>query len=88
MITQAWFIGAIMSGIYADGTKDVFIFQHPKDHGHFHSSVMCQKFVGDNPFPIMKALISLVSLSTGVGPRKIFQGPLDSRKVFLLFHSF
>lgn len=58
MVVKAWFIVAVMSGVYADGTKDVFIFQHPKDHGHFHSSHTCTKFVGDNPFPIMKTLVS------------------------------
>ena len=55
-MVKAWFIIAIMSGVYSDGTKDIFIFQHPEDHGHFHNAAMCQKFVGDNPFPIMKAL--------------------------------
>ena len=45
-----------MSGVYADGTKDVFIFQEPKDHGHFHSSTYLYKFVRNNPFPIMTAL--------------------------------
>ena len=57
MIKEAWFIVAIMSGVYEDGTKDVFIFQHPLDHGHFHSANMCQKFIGDNPFKIAKALV-------------------------------
>tara|TARA_B100001094_G_scaffold235089_1_gene230115 strand:- start:128 stop:400 length:273 start_codon:yes stop_codon:yes gene_type:complete len=57
MIVKAWFIVAIMSGVYTDGTKDIFIFQHPEDHGHFHNASMCQKFVGDNPFSIMKALV-------------------------------
>ena len=75
MITQAWFIVAIMSGMYADGTKDVFIFQHPKDHGHFHSSVMCQKFVGDNPFPIMKTLVSQYGDRT---PEKIMCVPKEA----------
>jgi hypothetical protein len=57
-MVKAWFIVAIMSGVYADGTKDVFIFEHPQDHGHFHSSATCVKFVGDNPFPIMKTLVN------------------------------
>ena len=57
MITKVWFIVAIMSGVYADGTKDVFIFQNPSDHGHFHNSYMCQKYIGDNPFKLAKALI-------------------------------
>ena len=25
MITKAWFIVAVMSGVYTDGTKDIFI---------------------------------------------------------------
>jgi hypothetical protein len=57
MITKAWFIVAVMTGVYTDGTKDIFIFQHPLEHGHFHSSNMCQKFIGDHPFKIAKALI-------------------------------
>ena len=57
-MVKAWFIVAIMSGVYSDGTKDIFIFQHPEDHGHFHNAYMCQKFVGDNPFPIMQALVN------------------------------
>tara|TARA_X000001382_G_scaffold54064_1_gene36858 strand:- start:160 stop:432 length:273 start_codon:yes stop_codon:yes gene_type:complete len=57
MITKAWFIVAVISGVYTDGTKDIFIFEHPKQHGHFHSSAMCQKFIGDNPFKIAKALV-------------------------------
>ena len=58
MITKAWFIVAVMSGVYTDGTKDVFIFQNPPDHGHFHSSFTCQKFIGDHPFKLAKALIN------------------------------
>ena len=54
---KAWFIVAVMTGVYSDGTKDIFIFQHPLDHGHFHSSTMCQKFIGDHPFKIAKALV-------------------------------
>jgi hypothetical protein len=57
VITKAWFIVAVMTGVYTDGTKDIFIFQHPLEHGHFHSSNMCQKFIGDYPFKIAKALI-------------------------------
>jgi hypothetical protein len=55
-MVEGWFIVAIMAGIYSDGTKDVFIFQEPKEHGHFHSSVECREFVRDNPIPIIKAL--------------------------------
>ena len=54
---KAWFIVAVMTGVYSDGTKDIFIFQHPLDHGHFHSANMRQKFIGDNPFKIAKALV-------------------------------
>ena len=57
MIVKAWFIVAVMSGVYTDGTKDIFIFQNPPDHGHFHSSFMCQKFIGDHPFKLARALI-------------------------------
>ena len=54
---KAWFIVAVMTGVYSYGTKDIFIFQHPLEHGHFHSSTMCQKFIGDHPFKIAKALV-------------------------------
>ena len=33
MITKAWFIVAVMSGVYTDGTKDIFIFNNPLEHG-------------------------------------------------------
>ena len=56
MIKEAWFIVAIMSGVYEDGTKDVFIFQEPQEHGHFHSSLECRDHVRNNPVPIMQAL--------------------------------
>ena len=55
MIVKAWFIVAVMSGVYTDGTKDIFIFQNPKDHGHFHNVATCQKFIGDHPFKLAKA---------------------------------
>ena len=58
MIVKAWFIVAIMSGVYTDGTKDIFIFQHPEDHGHFHNASTCQSFIGDYPFDLAKALIN------------------------------
>ena len=57
-MVKAWFIVAIMTGVYSDGTKDIYIFQQPSDHGHFHTSVMCQKYIGDNPFKIVKALVN------------------------------
>ena len=56
MIKEAWFIVAIMSGVYEDGTKDVFIFQEPQEHGHFHSSTDCRDHVRNNPVPIMTVL--------------------------------
>ena len=56
-MVKAWFIVVVMTGIYSDGTKDIFIFQNPLEHGHFHSSTMCQKFIGDNPFKLARALI-------------------------------
>ena len=56
-MVKAWFIVAVMTGIYSDGTQDVFIFQHPSEHGHFHNSYTCQKYIGDNPFKLVKALV-------------------------------
>ena len=56
MVVEAWFIVAVMLGIHSDGTQDVYIFEKPKKHGHFHSSVECRDFVRDNPIPIIKAL--------------------------------
>ena len=57
-MVKAWFIVAIMSGVYSDGTKDIYIFEHPSDHGHFHNASTCQKYIGNNPFKIVKALVS------------------------------
>jgi len=56
MIVETWFIVAVMLGVHSDGTQDVYIFEKPKEHGHFHSSVECRDFVRDNPIPIVKAL--------------------------------
>ena len=56
MIVETWFIVAVMLGVHSDGTQDVYIFEKPKEHGHFHSSVECRDFVRDNPIPIIKAL--------------------------------
>ena len=53
---ETWFAVAIMLGVHSDGTQDVFVFQQPKEHGHFHSSVECRDYVRDNPIPIIKAL--------------------------------
>ena len=58
MIAETWFAVAIMLGVHSDGTQDVFIFEQPKEHGHFHSSVECREYVRDNPLPIMKALVN------------------------------
>ena len=52
---ETWFAVAIMLGVHSDGTQDVFVFQQPKEHGHFHSSVECRDYVRDNPIPIIKA---------------------------------
>ena len=57
-MVKAWFIVAVMTGVYSDGTKDIYIFEHPSDHGHFHNAAMCQKYIGDNPFKIVKALVN------------------------------
>lgn len=54
---ETWFIVAVMLGVHSDGTQDVYIFEKPKEHGHFHSSVECRDFVRDNPLPIIKALV-------------------------------
>ena len=80
MITQAWFIVAIMSGMYADGTKDVFIFQHPSDHGHFHNSATCYKYIGDNPFKLVKALVNEYGDRS---PEKIMCVPEDTIESFM-----
>ena len=57
-MVKAWFIVAVMTGVYSDGTQDVFIFQHPSDHGHFHNSSVCQKYIGEHPFKIVEALVN------------------------------
>ena len=56
MIVETWFAVAIMLGVHSDGTQDVYIFQKPEEHGHFHSSTQCRDYVRDNPVPIIKAL--------------------------------
>ena len=65
MIAETWFAVAIMLGVHSDGTQDVFIFQQPKEHGHFHSSVECTDYVRDNPLPFIR------TLATQYGPRPI-----------------
>jgi len=55
-MVETWFAVAIMLGVHSDGTKDVYIFEQPKEHGHFHSSMECRDFVRDNPIPIIKTL--------------------------------
>ena len=80
MIKEAWFIVAIMSGVYEDGTKDVFIFQEPQEHGHFHSSTDCRDHVRNNPVPIMTAL----SNQYGNQPlEKILCGPEENVRKFI-----
>jgi hypothetical protein len=55
---ETWFAVAIMLGVHSDGTQDVFVFQQPKEHGHFHSSVECRDYVRDNPIPLIKTLVN------------------------------
>ena len=57
MIIETWFAVAIMLGVHSDGTKDVFIFQQPEEHGHFHSSTECKQYVQDNSLSVIKALV-------------------------------
>ena len=57
MIAETWFAVAIMLGVHSDGTKDVFIFQQPEEHGHFHSSTECKQYVQDNSLSVIKALV-------------------------------
>ena len=80
MIVKAWFIVAVMSGVYTDGTKDIFIFQHPVEHGHFHSSNMRQKFIGDHPFKIARALIKQYGSRP---PEQIMCVPEETVKLFM-----
>ena len=80
MIVKAWFIVAVMSGVYIDGTKDIFIFNNPLEHGHFHSSTMCQKFIGDHPFKLVKALINEYGNRP---PEQIMCVPEDTVKLFM-----
>ena len=58
MIAETWFAVAVMLGIHADGTQDVYIFQQPEEHGHFHSSMECKDYVKDNTISIVKALLN------------------------------
>ena len=57
MIAETWFAVAIMLGVHSDGTQDVFIFQQPEEHGHFHSSTECKQYVQDNSLSVIKALV-------------------------------
>ena len=57
MIAETWFAVAIMLGVHSDGTQDVFIFQQPEEHGHFHSSTECKQYVQDNSLSDIKALV-------------------------------
>ena len=65
MIAETWFAVAVMLGVHADGTQDVYIFQQPEEHGHFHSARQCKDYVKDNPLPLIKALVE------EYGPRPI-----------------
>ena len=65
MIAETWFAVAIMLGVPSDGTKDIYIFQQPKEHNDFHSSMECRDYVRNNPLPIIKAL------NREYGPRPI-----------------
>ena len=58
MIAETWFAVAIMLGVHADGTQDVFIFQQPEEHGHFHTVTQCKDYVKDNTISIVKALLN------------------------------
>ena len=80
MIVKAWFIIAVMSGVYTDGTKDIFIFQNPPDHGHFHNIATCQKFIGDHPFKLAKALIREYGNRP---PEQIMCVPEETVKLFM-----
>ena len=55
---ETWFAVAIMLGVHSDGTQDVFVFEQPKEHGHFHSSVECRDYLRDNPIPLIKTLVN------------------------------
>ena len=57
MIVEAWFAVAVMLGVHENGMQDILIFKQP-DHGHFHNVATCQKFIGDHPFKLAKALIN------------------------------
>ena len=65
MIAETWFAVAIMLGVHADGTQDVFIFQQPEKHGHFHTAMQCKDYVKDNPLPLINTLVE------EYGPRPI-----------------
>ena len=79
MITKAWFIVAVMSGVYTDGTKDIFIFQNPLEHRHFHSSTMCQKLIETNPYNLHMALLTQSGTTL---PEQIMCVPSDTVNMF------
>ena len=60
--------------------NDIFIFNNPLEHGHFHSSTMCQKFIGDHPFKLAKALISQYGNRP---PEQIMCVPEETVKLFM-----
>ena len=78
---EGWFAIAIMLGVHSDGTKDVYIFQQPKEHGHFHSAMECRDFVRNNPVPIIKTLVERYS---GRPVEKLLCVPEEKVKKFLV----
>ena len=80
-MVEAWFIVAVMLGVHSDGTQDVYIFEKPKEHGHFHSSMECRDFVRDNPIPIIKALAKQYG---GRPIQKVICVPEENVKKFLV----
>ena len=80
MMIKAWFIVAVMSGVYTDGDQSHLVIENFLDHGHFHNAAMCQKFIGDHPFKIAKALISQYGSRP---PEQIMCVPEDTVRLFM-----
>ena len=81
MIVETWFAVAVMLGVHSDGTQDVYIFQQPEEHGHFHSATQCKDYVKDNTISIVKALLN------EYGPRpvqKVLCVPEENVKRFII----
>ena len=79
MIAEAWFAVAVMLGVHNNGMQDILIFKQP-EHGHFHSSVMCQRFIGDHPFKLARALIKEYGNRP---PEQIMCVPEETVKLFM-----